>query len=80
MTPELKIFIMTIWKLFFTNLISYYLLLIYFLDSNTSDEMDILHFLADNIKLHQDISNKNIKMITIVNKADYMQLGPNDDL
>jgi GTPase SAR1 family protein len=42
---------------------------------NTSDEMDILNFLASNIKKHKTESNKNISMLTIVNKADDMQLS-----
>ena len=41
---------------------------------NTSDEMDILKFLIENINKHQQESNKNIKLLTIVNKADHMQL------
>jgi GTP-binding protein EngB required for normal cell division len=47
---------------------------------NTSDEMDILNFLAENIKSHKTKSNKNINMLTIVNKADDMQLGMGDKL
>ena len=47
---------------------------------NTSDEMDILTFLAQNIKMHKTASNKNIQMLTIVNKADDMQLTSDDNL
>lgn len=42
---------------------------------NTSDEMDILNFLTTNIKHHKITSQKNITMLTIVNKADDMQLN-----
>jgi GTPase SAR1 family protein len=42
---------------------------------NTSDEMDILKFLSKNIKKHKEEFNKNINMLTIVNKADEMQLS-----
>jgi len=45
---------------------------------NTSDEMDILIFLADNIKKHKNESKKNINMLTIVNKADDMQIEGNN--
>jgi GTPase Era involved in 16S rRNA processing len=41
---------------------------------NTSDEMDILNFLATNIKKHKTTSQKNITLLTVVNKADDMQL------
>ena len=41
---------------------------------NTSDEMDILNFLVKNIKKHESESNKNINLLSIVNKADDMQL------
>jgi GTPase Era involved in 16S rRNA processing len=47
---------------------------------NTSDEIDILNFLADNIKEHKAKSGKNINVVTIVNKADYMQLNPDGKL
>lgn len=47
---------------------------------NTSDEIDILNFLSDNIKKHKTESQKNINMLTIVNKADDMQLNPGDKL
>jgi GTP-binding protein EngB required for normal cell division len=47
---------------------------------NTSDEMDILKFLSENIKMHETKSNKNIHMLTIVNKADDMQLNNNGTL
>ena len=47
---------------------------------NTSDETDILNFLADNIKEHKTKSGKNINMVTVVNKADYMQLNPDGKL
>ena len=36
--------------------------------------MDILKFLIENINKHQRESDKNIKLLTIVNKADHMQL------
>lgn len=42
---------------------------------NTSDEMDILNFLSDNIDKHKKESNKNISLLTVVNKADDMQLN-----
>lgn len=42
---------------------------------NTSDEMDILFFLIENINKHKTQSNKNICMLTIINKADNMQLN-----
>jgi GTPase Era involved in 16S rRNA processing len=41
---------------------------------NTSDEMDILNFLATNICSTKVISEKNISLLTVVNKADDMQL------
>jgi small GTP-binding protein len=41
---------------------------------NTSDEIDILDFLIRNIAKHKKESGKNIKLVTIVNKADDMQL------
>lgn len=44
---------------------------------NTSDEMDILNFLTINIQKHKIQSNKKISMLTIVNKADDMQLNGN---
>ena len=47
---------------------------------NTSDEIDILNFLAKNINKHKIKSNKNINMLTIVNKADDMQLSNIDKL
>jgi GTPase SAR1 family protein len=47
---------------------------------NTSDEIDILNFLADNIKKHNKESCKTINMLTIVNKADEMQLNLDDKL
>lgn len=45
---------------------------------NTSDEMDILNFLLKNIKEHKTKSNKNIHLLTIINKADDMQLEGNN--
>lgn len=42
---------------------------------NTSDEINILNFLAEHIQKHKTISKKNIHMITIVNKADELQLN-----
>jgi hypothetical protein len=42
---------------------------------NTSDETDILNFLVEHIKLHKETSGKNIGMLSIVNKADDMQLN-----
>ena len=42
---------------------------------NTSDEMEILELCASNIEI-QAKSNKNIRMLTIANKADEMQLNP----
>ena len=47
---------------------------------NTSDEMDILKFLAKNIKKHQRESKKNIKMLTVINKADDMTLSETGEL
>jgi GTPase SAR1 family protein len=47
---------------------------------NTSDEIDILNFLSDNIIKHKVESKKNIAMLTVVNKADDMQLGLGDKL
>jgi GTP-binding protein EngB required for normal cell division len=47
---------------------------------NTSDEIDILNFLIRNIKLHKEISKKNINMLTIVNKADDMQFKSTNEL
>ena len=44
---------------------------------NTSDEMDILKFLSSNIAKHKLESNKNIKLLGIINKADDMQLNEN---
>lgn len=45
---------------------------------NTSDEMDILNFLTLHIQKHKIHSNKKISMLTIVNKADDMQLNGNE--
>lgn len=42
---------------------------------NTSDEMDILNFLVSNIASYNEKYNKNINLLTIVNKADDMQLS-----
>lgn len=41
---------------------------------NTSDEMDILNLIAEHIEI-QKRNSKNIKMLTIANKADEMQLN-----
>lgn len=41
---------------------------------NTADEMDILNLITKNIKKHKEQSNKNISMLTVLNKADYMQM------
>lgn len=41
---------------------------------NTSDEMDILNLIAEHIEI-QKRNGKNIKMLTIANKADEMQLN-----
>lgn len=41
---------------------------------NTSDEMDILNLIAEHIETQSKLG-KNIKMITIANKADEMQLN-----
>ena len=42
---------------------------------NTSDEIDIVNFLADNVLKHKSQSGKNISVLTVVNKADDMQLS-----
>jgi GTPase SAR1 family protein len=42
---------------------------------NTSDEIDIVNFLTTNILKHKNESNKNIHLLTVVNKADDMQLN-----
>lgn len=47
---------------------------------NTTDELRVLEFFTDNIKKHKEHSNKNIKLLTIVNKADYMQLSSEGEL
>lgn len=47
---------------------------------NTADEMDILNLITKNIKKHKEQSNKNISMLTVLNKADYMQIGSNGKL
>lgn len=44
---------------------------------NTSDSMDILEFLSRNIAKHKIESNKNIGLLSIINKADSMQLDGN---
>lgn len=41
---------------------------------NTSDEMEILHFLTENIVKHKSISGNHIKLLAVINKADDMQL------
>jgi GTPase SAR1 family protein len=41
---------------------------------NTSDEMDILNLIAEHIEAQSKLG-KNIKMLTIANKADEMQIG-----
>jgi small GTP-binding protein len=41
---------------------------------NTSDEIDILEFIASNIAEHKRKSGKNISLITVVNKSDDMQI------
>jgi GTPase SAR1 family protein len=46
---------------------------------NTSDEIDIINFLADKIREQKSI-NKNIKLLTIVNKADDMQIMTDGNL
>jgi len=43
---------------------------------NTSDEMDILNLIADNIDL-QSKKEKKIRMLTVANKADEMQINQN---
>jgi GTPase Era involved in 16S rRNA processing len=46
---------------------------------NTSDEIDIIDFLAENIHAQKTVG-KNIKLLTIVNKADDMQQMDDDSL
>lgn len=43
---------------------------------NTSDEIDILNLVADEIEESKYKLSKTIKMLTIANKADEMQLNP----
>jgi GTP-binding protein EngB required for normal cell division len=43
---------------------------------NTSDEADILNFIADHTKLQLNSNNKKIYTLVVVNKADDMQLVP----
>ena len=43
---------------------------------NTSDEADILHFIADHTKHQLTTNNKKIYTLVVVNKADDMQLVP----
>ena len=43
---------------------------------NTSDEADILHFIADHTKHQLTSNNKKIYTLVVVNKADDMQLVP----
>jgi predicted GTPase len=42
---------------------------------NTSDEIDIVNFLADNVLKHKTQSDKTISVLTVVNKVDDMQLS-----
>lgn len=46
---------------------------------NTSDEMDIINFIKQNIQTQKQINNKNIHLLIIANKADDMQLSENID-
>ena len=42
---------------------------------NTNDEIDIVNFLTENILKHKNEYNKNIKVLTIVNKTDDMKMS-----
>ncbi len=42
---------------------------------NTSDEIDIVNFLTRNIKKIKSEENKNIHVLTVINKADDMQIS-----
>ncbi len=42
---------------------------------NTSDEIDIVNFLTKNIKKTKSEENKNIHVLTVINKADDMQIS-----
>ena len=46
---------------------------------NTSDEADILNFIADHTRLQFDTNNKKIYTLVVVNKADDMQLVPESE-
>ena len=46
---------------------------------NTSDEADILNFIADHTKLQLNSNNKKIYTLVVVNKADDMQLIPESE-
>jgi len=46
---------------------------------NTSDEADILNFIADHTRRQFDTNNKKIYTLVVVNKADDMQLVPESE-
>jgi predicted GTPase len=46
---------------------------------NTSDEMEIVHFITNNTKELKENGNKNIYTLVVVNKADDMQLTEDED-
>ena len=46
---------------------------------NTSDEMEMLQFIANNIRHIKELYDKNIYMLVVVNKADDMQLNESDE-
>lgn len=57
-------------------------LMVFFVDIhsglNTSDEFDILNFIAENTKHQREHNNRQINTLVIVNKADDMQLDETD--
>lgn len=46
---------------------------------NTSDEIEIVHFIKDNITRIKKEENKDVYLLVVANKADDMQLSGDDD-
>lgn len=46
---------------------------------NTSDEMEMLQFIANNIKYSKEKYAKNVYTLVVINKADDMQVNARDD-
>lgn len=47
---------------------------------NTSDEVDILNHLLEQIKLNSEVYNKEYKLVTLVNKCDDMFINDDGDI